>query len=253
MVKEKSKNLIFYVFLSAIKCVTWETFTENNEFKGHTKNILCGDFRKVKPLKIITGGEDFLIVYHDGLPFKLTGTIKEHSNFVSCLKYNFDYSQYASAGFDKKIQIFDALTNTVLYVLCDANSEGVHNGAIIQLIWIDNDTIATTSIDKTVKIWDLKEKELKFTLFPVEKESLGENEIGCGLVYSKTMNYLISITLNGKINIWNYENLVNEQKPDIVVDGHQTTITHVRYSKKLEKLISADTNGIIGISLIFYF
>ncbi len=122
----------------------------------------------------------------------------------------------------------------------------MHNGSVIYLVWLDNNTFVTISVDKTLKVWDLENKSVKYNLYPVEKTLLGEPQMGCGLAYSASLKYLIVITLDGKLNIWNTDNLTDGKLPDFVIHGHQTSINHIRYSKANDNLISVDNQGKIS-------
>jgi WD40 repeat protein len=217
----------------------------DQEFPGHTKGILTADFKKTKPYRIITGGEDQNMCFFDGPPFKLNSNKKEHSNMVSCIRYNLDCTQFASTGFDKKINIWNAETNEILYRI-ESTQENQHKASIIALLWLDNNTLLTNSVDKTCKIWDLETKTCKFTLLPEEKDKLSDDHVGCGVAYSSVLRKIISLNLNGKINIWNQDTLENEKLPDLILTGHQNSVYHVRYSKQMKKIISCDFNGIFG-------
>lgn len=226
----------------------------DSEFAGHTKNMLTADFKRTKPYRIITGGEDFNMCFFEGPPFKLVSNKKEHSNFVSCIRFNSDSTQYASCGFDKKINIWSTETNEVLYSI-ENTVENAHTASIISLLWIDNNTLLTTSVDKTCKIWDLEAKKVKYTLLPVEKEQLSADQIGCGIAYSPVLKKIVSLNLNGFLNIWNLDTLEEGKLPDQVLTGHANSVYHVRYSKQMNKIMSCDSNGYFckGNLLIFSF
>jgi len=220
--------------------------------------MLTAAFKNTKPYRIITGAEDNSIIISEGPPFRFQSNKKEHSNFVSCIKFNPDYTLFASVGFDKKINIWDAAENQVLYSF-DSSTPNMHTASIIYVVWIDKSTLATVSVDKTVKVWDLDAKSVKYTLYPLDKASLGEPQVGCGLAYSDSLKLLISLTLDGKINVWEVEKLCEDKGPDFVVHGHQSSVTHVRYAKLVDKLVSIDNQGKISnlkflfINFNFYF
>lgn len=232
---------------SAVKYLSIDTFSGDLDLLNHNRNILTAAFKNTKPYRMITGSEDNSIIISEGPPFRYLSTKKEHSNFVTCIKFSPDYTQYATVGFDKKINIWDAAENQILFSF-DTSTPNMHTASIIYAVWIDKNTLATTSVDKTVKVWDLEAKCHKYTLYPVEKENLGEPQVGCGLAYSASLKLLISLTLDGKINIWNVENLSEDKLPDVVVHGHQESVTHVRYAKATDKLVTLDNQGKISKS-----
>lgn len=214
--------------------------------------MLTAAFKNTKPYKIITGSEDNSIIISEGPPFRFQTNKREHSNFVSCIKFNPDYTLFASVGFDKKINIWDATENQVLYSF-DTSTPNMHKASIIYLVWLDKSTFATTSVDKTVKIWDLESKSVKYTLYPVDKANISEAQIGCGIAYSDSLKLLVSLTLDGNLNIWNCEKFCEDKIPDVVVHGHQSAVTHVRYAKAIDKLVSLDNQGKISTHNFLFF
>ena len=77
------------------------------------------------------------------------------------------------------------------------------------------------------------------TLLPVTKADV--EDIQCSVVANDT--YIISLSLNGKLNFWKISSLIDNQLPDIVLNGHQNYISKVIYNKLNETVISADYNG----------
>ena len=71
---------------------------------------------------------------------------------------------------------------------------------IMGVYWIDNTLIATCSLDRTVKVWDIKEKTCKFTLYPREKALLDIPDSGCGI--NTNGKYLFALSLSGSMNFW---------------------------------------------------
>jgi hypothetical protein len=45
----------------------WDSGNNCGDFTGHSKIILSGDFRKSRPYRIISGGEDFLVNFYEEL------------------------------------------------------------------------------------------------------------------------------------------------------------------------------------------
>ena len=40
------------------------------EFDGHSRRVLSCSFKPTRPFRIVTGGEDFLVNFYEGPPFK---------------------------------------------------------------------------------------------------------------------------------------------------------------------------------------
>jgi WD40 repeat protein len=223
------------------RCISWDTGNNVGDISGHSKVVLTGDMRKVRPIRLASGGEDFLVNFYEAYPCKLKKMNKEHTNFVTGVRFSPDGNLYVSVGFDKKIIVYDGKTGEVAYKLTEDKAEGNHKMAIIGVCWLDDSTIATCSLDRTVKVWDLNEKTCKYTLFPKNKESLDIPDSGCGIATNGV--YLISLSLNGCLNFWNISELANEKLPDRAIDGHQSYISDIVVSHSKSLIISSDVRG----------
>ena len=175
---------------------------------------------------------------------------KEHTNFVTGVKFSPDNSLFISVGFDRKIVLYDAKDGSVKDIISQDKAEGAHTGAIISVIWLDNTSIATCSLDKSIKVWDISEKKLKYSLYPNDKSSLNVPETFTSINCNST--YLIGLTLNGKLNFWKLNELSDEQLPNIVIDGHQNYISNIVYKKSSDEIISSDSNGKISKFYLIY-
>jgi WD40 repeat protein len=217
----------------------WDTGNNCGDFTGHSKVILSGDMRKSRPFRIITGSEDFLVNFYEATPqFKFSKMTKEHTGYVPCVKYSPDDSKFVSVGFDKRIVIYDGKDASTLVKLAEDKSPDNHTAAIIGVCWIDNKTIATCSLDKSIKVWDIEEKVCKYTIFA--KKDVDVPEICCGIAISGDI--LISLSLSGVLNYWNAKTLEQGRLPDQSFDGHQSNITAIT-STKNGNIISADAVG----------
>lgn len=240
---DESNKLLFYGEgkQTLAKVINWDMGNNIGEIGCHTKTILSGDIKKSRPYRIATGSEDHSVNFYEGVPFKYIKSNKEHSNFVSGVRFSPNDELFVSVGFDRKIVMYDGKDGSVKYILAQDRSEGNHTGAIIGVSWINNETIVTGSLDKTIKVWDLNEKVCKFTLYPSDKDKLDVPDMCCGIINNG--NYIISLTLNGKLNFWKIAELSDEKLPDIVIDGHQNYISNVLYLSKTTQLISTDFSG----------
>lgn len=223
------------------RCISWDTANNAGEIGAHSKLILTGDMRKIRPIRVATGSEDFTVNFYEAYPCKFKKMHKEHTNFVTGVKFSPDGSKFASVGFDKKIVIYDGKDGDVQYVLAEDKSNGNHRMAIIGVCWLDNNTLGTCSLDRTVKVWDLNDKVCKYTLYPIEKEGLDVPDSGCGIVTNGI--YLISLSLKGVLNFWQISSLTEEKLPDRIIDGHQNYISDILYAATKSQIISSDVKG----------
>ena len=61
------------------------------------------------------GSDDSRVHFYEGPPFKHKSEFKEHfGKFVSSIQYSPDGTRFLSAGFDKKIVIYDSKEGTIL-------------------------------------------------------------------------------------------------------------------------------------------
>lgn len=57
----------------------WDSGSNVGEFDGHSKRVLSCAFKPTRPFRIVTCGEDFLVNFYEGPPFKF----KLSQRFVS--------------------------------------------------------------------------------------------------------------------------------------------------------------------------
>jgi WD40 repeat protein len=223
------------------RCISWDTANNIGEISGHTKNILTGDLKKNRPYRIATGSEDMTVNFYEGTPFKFNKMHKEHTNFVTGVRFSPDGSKFVSVGFDRKIVVYDGKDGSIQFVLTEDKADLAHTGAIMSVCWLDNETIATNSLDKTVKVWSISDKICKFTLSAVEKSKLEVPHSGCAINSNGT--YLINLQLDGVLNIWKISDLTDEKLPDFTTDGHQNYISQTLHLKTNNSVISGDFSG----------
>jgi WD40 repeat protein len=152
------------------------------EIGNISKTLISGCFNTKKPYRLMVGGDDGKVNFYEGVPFKHKCEFKEHlGKFVSDIQCSPDGERFVSVGFDKKIVIYEAKEGKILDQFDASKVENGHKMAIISCAFIDDEKLATCSIDRSIKIWDLKEKKLLFTLIPAEGK-LGTPYIFCGIV-----------------------------------------------------------------------
>ena len=167
------------------------------EISPHSKKNLSVSFRPAKPLRVVWGGEDSaLSLYLGGPPFKFDRNLKEHTNFVNCVRYSPDGSRFVSVSSDKKAVVWDGETGTVVGK-CDGGGGFAHSGSVMAVAWApDGASFATASADKTVRVWDAA------TLSCTSTYVCGPRleDMQCGLVWA-AQDGLVSVSLEGTLTV----------------------------------------------------
>jgi WD40 repeat protein len=133
------------------KVFAWDTGSNLAEVVPHSKKVITCDIRPKLPAKLAYGGEDFKMSFYAGPPFKFAATLKEHTNFVNCVRYKPDGSCFASFSSDKSCVLYDGETAAVLGKL-----DAVHGGGVYAGAWSpDGARLATACGDKTVRVFDM--------------------------------------------------------------------------------------------------
>lgn len=139
------------------------------EFDGHSRRVLSCAIKPTRPFRIVTCGEDFLVNFYEGPPFKFKLSSRsdipnicslslkkentflflacvfsnclrvccllvnrEHSNFVNCVRFAPDGSKFITVSSDKKGIIYDGKTCEILGEL---SSDDGHKGSIYAVSW----------------------------------------------------------------------------------------------------------------------
>jgi WD40 repeat protein len=107
-----------------------------------------------KTVRLLLGGEDNSIIVMDGTPFKFVKTLKGHTGFVNKVAFRPDGMFIVSVSADKSIVIYDSDTLEVVRKIDKAHTKG-----IIDVAWISDSLIATSSSDNLIKYWNVETGE----------------------------------------------------------------------------------------------
>ncbi|KAK6148677.1 hypothetical protein DH2020_019589 [Rehmannia glutinosa] len=117
---------------SFVRAFMWDSGTNVGEFDGHSRRVLSCAFKPTRPFRIVTCGEDFLVNFYEGPPFKFKLSHRDHSNFVNCVRFSPDGSKFITVSSDKKGILYDAKTGDIIGEL---SSEDGHKGSIYAISW----------------------------------------------------------------------------------------------------------------------
>ncbi|KAJ7461763.1 WD40 repeat-like protein [Mycena galericulata] len=188
--------------------------SSTGEISGHAKAINAVAIRHQRPFRAATAGDDGLIIFHQGAPYKYDKTIKTHTKFVQDVRYAPSGDYFVSVGSDSKIFLHDGKTGETIGEVADSP----HKGSIMAASWSPNSkSFSTSSADCTVKLWDVETRKATTTW----SLGAGVNNQQVGNVWSRETD-IVSLSLSGDLNV--FDPRVGD-KPARVVTGPQKPIT----------------------------
>lgn len=190
-----------------------DTGTSIGEIAGHSKIINSCDFKPTRPFKIVTGSEDTFVGIYEGPPFKFKSQLQDHNRFVQAIRFSPNGDQFASAGFDGKLFIYNSNDYSKIAEL----GSPAHKGGIYAISWSpDGKQLLSASGDKTCKLWDVA-SATAITEFNMGNDVL-DQQVSC--LWQEP--YLLSVSLSGFIN---YLDKNAPNKPLRIIKGHNKSIT----------------------------
>ncbi|XP_004503300.1 actin-interacting protein 1-2 [Cicer arietinum] len=225
---------------SFVRAFMWDSGTNVGEFDGHSRRVLSCAYKPTRPFRIVTCGEDFMVNFYEGPPFRFKQSHRDHSNFVNCVRYSPDGSKFVSVSSDKKGIIFDGKTGEKIGEL---SSEGGHTGSIYAVSWSpDGKQVLTVSADKSAKVWDISEDNIgkvKKTLTCPGSGGVEDMLVG-GLWLN---DYLVTVSLGGTISIFLASDL---DKAPTSFSGHMKNVSSLTILRSNPKvLLSCSYDGLI--------
>ncbi|PQQ15511.1 actin-interacting protein 1-2 [Prunus yedoensis var. nudiflora] len=207
---------------SLVRAFMWDSGSTVGDFDGHSKRVLSCAFKPTRPFRIVTCGEDFLVNFYEGPPFKFKLSHRDHSNFVNCVRFSPDGNRGKIGGF---------------------SSEDGHKGSIYALSWSpDGKQVLTVSADKSAKVWEISEDnngKVKRTLPPPGSGGVDDMLVGC--LWQN--DHLVTVSLGGTISIFSASDL---DKAPLLISGHMKNITSLAVLNSDPKVIlSSSYDGLI--------
>ncbi|CBI15544.3 hypothetical protein VitviT2T_025793 [Vitis vinifera] len=225
---------------SFVRAFMWDSGSNVGEFDGHSKRVLSCAFKPTRPFRIVTCGEDFLVNFYEGPPFKFKQSHRHHSNFVNCIRYSPDGSKFISVSSDKKGVIYDGKTGEKIGEL---SSEDGHKGSIYAVSWSpDSKQVLTVSADKSAKVWEISEDgngKVKKTLTCPGSGGVEDMLVGC--LWQN--DHLVTISLGGTVSIFSASDL---DKGPLSFSGHMKNVNSLAVLKSNPKvMLSTSYDGLI--------
>lgn len=84
---------------------------------------------------------------------RIEKSLKDHTNFVNCVRYSPDGSRFVSTSSDRSGIVYDGTTSAIIGRLDPA---GGHAGSVFACAWSPDSTkLVTAGGDKRLKLWDM--------------------------------------------------------------------------------------------------
>ncbi|OAY29213.1 actin-interacting protein 1-2 [Manihot esculenta] len=216
---------------SLVRAFMWDTGSTVGDFDGHSKRVLSCAFKPTRPFRIVSCGEDFIVNFYEGPPFKFMLSHREHSNFVNCVRFSPDGSKCISVGSDKKGIIYDGKTGEIIGHF---SQEDGHTSSIYAVSWSpDSKRVLTVSADKSAKIWEISENGSGNVTKTLEcPASGGVEDMLVGCLWQN--DYLVIVSLGGTIHLFSASDL---DKAPVSFSGHLKNVNALAEIKGDPKLI----------------
>ncbi|EFJ08868.1 hypothetical protein SELMODRAFT_160579 [Selaginella moellendorffii] len=219
---------------SFVRAFSWDTGTSIGDFEGSSKRVLSCAFKPTRPFRIATGGEDFVVNFYEGPPFKFTASHRDHTNFVNCVRFAPDGTKFVTAGSDKKLIVFDGKTGSRTG-LVSSSSDG-HTGSIYAVSWnASSSQVVTVSADKTAKLWSIAGDGSGGSL----EATFCSSDVQLGCLWLN--DSIVTFSLDGRMNVLSATGDLTA--PDKVLSGHSKSITAVSASGT--DIYSSSYDGVI--------
>jgi len=228
-----------------VKAILVDSGNTVGECVGHDAAVLAVDQRKVRPFRIVSGGEDRTIRFFEGPPFKFVKSFTGHENYVNCIRYSPDGSQYVSVSTDVKINLFDGTTGDLQKELKQSNANK-HKGTIYSVSWSgDGKQLLTSSSDKTCKIWNVADDTCAATISfgeDIKKPEVEDMQVSTlWHADAKSGDAVMSVSLSGAINILN-PSAPQEYK---AIHGCMRNIKSLVVDRSARVAYTGEANGVI--------
>ncbi|KAI9591421.1 66-kDa stress protein p66 [Syncephalis fuscata] len=198
---------------------TFDSGNSVGEIIGHNKPINSCHIRSNRPYRAVTAGDDNIVCFFHGPPFRFQFSIKDHSRFVNCVRFSPNGDHFASVSADTKMFLYDGKSGERVSEMSSSTNEGGHTGGIYSLAWSPDSTqILTSSADGSTKIWDVATGKVATTFKFAEQANVGHQQVG-NLWQG---DHLVSLSLSGDLNCLDPR---APEKPSRIVNGHQCAIT----------------------------
>lgn len=184
---------------------------------------------------VVTGSDDMQIRVFNYNTLERVHQFEAHSDYIRSIAVHPVQSYILSSSDDMTIKLWDWDNKWA----CKQVFEG-HTHYVMQIVFNpkDNNTFASGSLDKTIKVWQLGSVHPNFTLEGHEK---GVNCVD--YYHGGDKPYLISGADDRLVKIWDYQNKSCVQ----TLEGHSQNISCVAFHTELPLVLTGSEDGTIKL------
>uniref|UniRef100_A0A8D8TGI7 Coatomer subunit beta' n=2 Tax=Cacopsylla melanoneura TaxID=428564 RepID=A0A8D8TGI7_9HEMI len=184
---------------------------------------------------IVTGSDDMQVCVFNYNTLERFHSFEAHSDYVRCVAVHPTQPFLLTSSDDMLIKLW----NWEKAWACQQVFEG-HTHYVMQIVINpkDNNTFASASLDRTVKVWQLGSASPNFTLEGHEK---GVNCVD--YYHGGDKPYLISGADDRLVKIWDYQNKTCVQ----TLEGHAQNISAVCFHPELPIVITGSEDGSVRV------
>lgn len=184
---------------------------------------------------VVTGSDDMQVRVLNYNTLERVAAFEAHSDYVRCIAVHPTQPFILTSSDDMTIKLWNWDKNWA----CQQVFEG-HTHYVMQIVINpkDNNTFASASLDRTVKVWQLGSTSPNFTLDGHEK---GVNCID--YYHGGDKPYLISGADDRLVKIWDYQNKTCVQ----TLEGHAQNIAAVCFHPELPVILTGSEDGTVRV------
>nr|XP_018896635.1 PREDICTED: coatomer subunit beta' [Bemisia tabaci] len=189
---------------------------------------------------VVTGSDDMQIRVFNYNTLERAHSFEAHSDYVRCIAVHPAQPFILTSSDDMLIKLW----NWDKQWACQQVFEG-HTHYVMQIVINpkDNNTFASASLDRTVKVWQLGSSTPNFTLEGLDGTG-HDKGINCVDYYhGGDKPYLISGADDRMVKIWDYQNKTCVQ----TLEGHTENIASVCFHPELPIILSGSEDGTVRI------
>ncbi|KAI6654559.1 Coatomer subunit beta [Oopsacas minuta] len=180
---------------------------------------------------IVTGSDDMMLRVYNYNTMERVQSWEGHSDYIRCILSHPTLPYIITSSDDLSIKLWDWDKSMNQVQSLEGHSHYVMQ---IALNPKDNNTFASASLDKTVKVWQLGSSSANFSL---EGHDKGVNSVDYFQGGDKP--YLVSGADDRTVRVWDYQNKSCVQ----VLEGHLENVTLVSFHPELPLIVSGGEDG----------